>query len=65
MHDRKEYLFNEYLKEPKEIQDKLIRFVNIDEWTNNTKKCDRLYKKRDYHLMSFTEIYDQVKDIIK
>lgn len=64
MHDRKEQLFNNYLKNPKETQDKLIRFVNIDEWKENTKECDELYKKREYKLTTFNEIYDEVKALI-
>jgi len=52
------------LNNPKETQEKLIRFVDIDEWKYNTNKCNQLYIERGYELMNSIKIYDRVIKLI-
>lgn len=56
LYTRKEYFFSEWLKDPEEIQQKLFRFVDLNKWVENNKKCDELYLKRGYKFMSSDDI---------
>lgn len=62
--ERREMLFGEYLRDPKKIQDKLNRFVNITDWQNNNIECNQLYLSRNYKLLSYGEIFDEIKGML-
>jgi hypothetical protein len=62
--DRKEEFFNSYLNSTNKIQEKLFRYVNINEWKENTIKCNELYKQRQYIFISFDDIYQKVTDLL-
>ena len=64
LNKRKEYFFTEWLKNPDIIQDKLFRFVNLNEWKINNNKCDELYLSRNYKFLTSEEIYDNVSKLI-
>jgi len=57
---RKEYFFNEWLKNPDEIQDRLFRFVNLNKCKENNSKCDELYKSRKYEFLPSEEIFSSI-----
>jgi hypothetical protein len=57
---RKEFFFNEWLKNPDEIQDRLFRFVNLNKWKENNSKCDELYKSRKYEFLPSDEIFSRI-----
>ena len=62
--DRKEWFYNNWLKDNKKIQDKLFRYVDINEIKKNKIECDDLYKKRGYKFMNYDEIMQKCKDIL-
>lgn len=64
LYDRKEEMFENYLKNPNETQKKLFRFVSIDEWKKNTQECNQLYSNRQYQLLDFDQIYNIVSKLI-
>ena len=64
LNKRKEEFFTEWLKNPDKIQDKLFRFVNLNEWKINNNKCDELYHARNYEFLTSEEIYSNVSKLI-
>ena len=64
LNKRKEEFFTEWLKNPDKIQDKLFRFVNLNEWKINNNKCDELYHARNYEFLTSEEIYSNVFKLI-
>jgi len=62
--NRKEWFFDQYLKNPDFIQNKLFRFVDLNAWVTNNEKCDELYIKRDYKFLDYDSIYKNVCKII-
>ena len=64
LYERKEQLFKNYIVQPKETQEKLIRYINIDEWRDDIKKCDKLYKTREHKFDSFDNIYNDIIAIL-
>ena len=65
LNTRKEYFFDEWLKNPDEIQDKLFRFVDLNKWKENNSMCDKLYKSRKYEFLSSEEIFSRILGILK
>ena len=65
LNTRKEYFFDEWLKNPDEIQDKLFRFVDLNKWKENNSKCDELYKFRKYEFLSSETIFSRILGILK
>jgi len=65
LNTRKEYFFDEWMKNPDEIQDKLFRFVDLNKWKENNSKCDKLYKSRKYEFLSSEEIFSRILGILK
>lgn len=63
--ERKEWFFKEWVKNQENIQKKLYRFVDINGWQENNKKCDELYKNRGYKFMKSSDIYEEVCDILE
>lgn len=64
LNKRREYFFTEWLKNPDIIQDKIFRYVNLNKWKINNKKCDELYLSRNYEFLTSEEIYDNVSKLI-
>ena len=65
LYDRKEWFYNSWLKDNKNIQDKIFRYVDINEINKNKIECNDLYKKRGYQFMNYDEIMQECKDILK
>ena len=65
LNTRKEYFFDEWLKKPDKIQDKLFRFVDLNKWKENNSKCDELYKSRKYEFLSSETIFSRILGILK
>jgi len=65
LYTRKENCFNEWLKNPDEIQDKLFRFVNLNKWKENNSKCDNLYDSRKYKVLPSEEIFSRILMLLK
>lgn len=65
LNTRKEYFFDEWLKNPDEIQDKLFRFVNLNKWKENNSKCDELYDSRKYEFLPSEEIFSRILRLLK
>ena len=64
LNTRKEYFFDEWMKNPDEIQDKLFRFVDLNKWKENNSKCDELYASRKYEFLSSEEIFSSISKIL-
>ena len=65
LNTRKEYFFDEWMKNPDEIQDKLFRFVDLNKWKENNSKCDELYASRKYEFLSSETIFSRILGILK
>jgi adenylate kinase family enzyme len=65
LYTRKENFFNEWVKNPDEIQDKLFRFVNLNKWKENNSKCDNLYDSRKYKVLPSEEIFSRILMLLK
>lgn len=65
LNTKKEYFFDEWLKNPDEIQDKLFRFVDLNKWKENNSKCDKLYDSRKYEFLSSETIFSRILGILK
>ena len=63
--DRKEWFYKNWLQDNKNIQDKLFRYVDINEMKKNKVECDTLYKKKGYQFMNYDDIMQKCKDILK
>jgi len=64
LYSRKEWFFEQWQKNPDEVQDKLIRFINLNEWKDNTIECNNLYRSRNYYILNFNEIYARILELI-
>lgn len=61
LNDRKELLFDNWLKNNDEIQNKLFRYINLIKWKSN----NILYnEKQKYKLMDKNNIYKDICDLI-
>lgn len=58
--DRREWFFDQYLKNPDFIQNKLFRFVDLNAWIVNNEKCDKLYISRKYEFLDYDSLYKNV-----
>ena len=54
---RKEWFFEEWTRNPDNTQKKLFRFVDLNKWKENNKKCDKLYLDRKYKFLDSNKIY--------
>ncbi len=63
--DRKDFLFKEWQKDPKSIQEKIIRYIDISSWQKNNKHCESHYRNRGYEMMSYELIFNKICDIIR
>lgn len=61
---RKEWFFDKWQEDPDEIQDKLLRFVNINSWKKNNKICKKIHMKFGYKMMKQKNIIDEVDKIL-
>ena len=61
---RKEWFFENWLKNPESIQEKIFRFVDLNKWKENNEKCDRLYGSRGYVSMTSNEIFEYIDKIL-
>jgi adenylate kinase family enzyme len=64
LENRKEWFFDEWIKKPEETQNKLFRFVDLNKCAENNKKCDELYKNREYKFMNSNDIYEKSCEIL-
>ena len=62
--ERKEWFFDSWLKNPNEIQKKLLRVINLSEWKENNKKCKDIHKKYNYIFMDQQNILEKIKKIL-
>lgn len=64
LNDRKELFFELFLKNPKEIGDKINRYVNIYLWKNEMKICRNIYKKRKYKFGTPQKIVQHIAKLL-
>lgn len=64
LQSRKEWFFEEWNKNPDNIQNKLFRFVDLNKWKENNEKCDKLFVDKNYVFMGSEEIFDEVCEIL-
>jgi len=61
LNNRKELLFDVWLKNNDEIQNKLFRYINLIKWKSNNILCNEIQK---YKLMNKNDIYKDICDLI-
>lgn len=64
LHSRKEWVFNEWLKNNDKIQQKLIELIDIDGMVEKKKKCDSVYKSRGYKFMTPKSIMQKCTELL-
>jgi len=64
LESRKEWFFDEWTKNPENTQQKLFRFVDLNKWKENNKKCDKLYLGRKYKFLDSDKIFAKVCEIL-
>ena len=65
LNDRKDFYFDQWLRNRSQMQEKLLRYVNLEEKEQMKKECDKLYKERGYIFMEPNEIYDECEQILE
>lgn len=63
--DRNEEFFIMWTTSPKQMQEKLIRYVDISSWADNNKQCRDFHVKRGYTLLSYIDIVEEIKKILQ
>ncbi len=64
LHQRKEWFFDNWLKDKKIIQDKLFRFINITEWEKDVDICDKKFKEAGYEFLSQGDIIENIRMLL-
>lgn len=64
LNDRKEQLYNDWLKDEDRTQEKLFRFVDLSKWKTNNITCKELHKNQSYKLMIIDDVYSNVKHLL-
>jgi len=65
LYNRKKWFYENWLKDNKSIQNKLFRFVDLNERKETSFHCDELYKSKGYKFMSYNEIMKEIMNILK
>ena len=64
LNSRKEMFYDNWIKDNKKTQEKLFRFVDLNEIKKNKKECDELYKTKGYRFMDYKKILKKCKTIL-
>ena len=62
--NRREMLFENWLKNSKKTQDKINRYVNLSQWKDNNIHCRKIHIKYGYKLMDQESIAKEVSKIL-
>ena len=64
MNENKEILFNEQLKDNNNIQEKYLKYINLNKCKSDSIVSNAIHKKYKYKLMNRNNIYKKVYDLI-
>ena len=64
LNDNKEIFFNDWLKDNNKIQEKLLKYINLNKWKSDSIVCNTIHKKYKYKLMNINNIYKKACDLI-
>jgi adenylate kinase family enzyme len=60
LYERKEWFFDTWLKDPKTINEKLKRFIDLEGWKFEIESCAELYKRRGYKFLHPDDILNEI-----
>lgn len=64
LYNNRDEFFDLWQKDPSNAQEKLIRYINLDDWKDNNVECQKIYIKKNYESLSYEEIFEKIKEIL-
>jgi adenylate kinase family enzyme len=65
LEDRRNELFTMWENDSKNTQDKLFRYLNLDEWQKNNEECRKHYEQRGYELLSYANVFTRIHSLLE
>ena len=65
LYERKEIFYEQWQKNNSDIQKKLFRFINLEQWLKNNISCKKIHKENNYKFLDNDKIIQKVSKLIE